>query len=212
MGRPWLLYLRGLALDRGHRRGKELNLGRGDRQIFKKRVSSFVQVSYQYGLRKRLSSASKAASTLDLELIRTILCGVDSLVSLTVVRDYVSTCEMPDITDVIKILAGRLGQKSPNSWFFFLLHILSSRADLDVPQNGDFGPLWPVFEGALSEVGLVRVYLLYLYFKGAGVRGSSSYLQAGKGQPWADFGYFRSRSKLSALPGVSNLFQLFYRI
>lgn len=119
MGRPWLLYLRGLALDRGHRRGKELNLGRGDRQNFKKRVSSFVQVSYQYGLRKRLSSASKAASTLDLELIRTILCGVDSLVSLTVVRDYVSTCEMPDITDVIKILAGRLGQKSPNSRFFF---------------------------------------------------------------------------------------------
>ena len=118
MGRPWLLYLRGLALDRGHRRGKELNLGRGDWQNFKKRVSSFVQVSYQYGLRKRLSSASKAASTLDLELIRTILCGVDSLVSLIVVRDYVSTCEMPDITDVIKILAGRLGQKSPNSWLF----------------------------------------------------------------------------------------------
>ena len=121
-----------------------------------KRVGSFVQVSYRCSLRKWRSSASKAASTLDLELIRTILCGIDSLLSLTVVRDYVSTCEMPDIEDVVKIMAGTLGQNLFGEGKYF--HILFSRSISDNPQNGDFAQLCPVLAGALSEVSSCCVH------------------------------------------------------
>ena len=48
----------------------------------------------------------KINSTLDLEVVRTILCGVDSLVTLFVTQEHILHCEAPSIEDVVGVLAG----------------------------------------------------------------------------------------------------------